>query len=45
MRSKTKIEFLGLQEQLNNKDFKGVEFDSYMYKVGTNVPLSPKPLF
>lgn len=27
MRSKTTIEFLGLWEQLNNPDFKGVEFD------------------
>ena len=29
MRSKTTIEFLGIWEQLNNPDFKGVEFDSF----------------
>ena len=27
MRSRTTIEFLGIWEQLNNLDFKGVEFD------------------
>lgn len=30
MRSKTTIEFLGLWEQLNNTNFKGVEFDSFL---------------
>jgi len=29
MRSKTTIEFLGIWEQINNPDFKGVEFDSF----------------
>jgi hypothetical protein len=29
MRSKTTLEFLGLWEQLNNHDFKGVEFDHF----------------
>ena len=29
MRSKTTIEFLGIWEQLNNPDLKGVEFDSF----------------
>ena len=42
MRSKTTIEFLGIWEQLNNPDFKGVEFDSFMYLAGTNAfTLSP----
>ena len=29
MRSKDKIEFLGLWEKLHNNNFKGVEFDSF----------------
>lgn len=42
MRSRTTIEFLGLWEQLNNPDFKGVEFDSFLYEAGTNsFTLSP----
>ena len=42
MRSKTTIEFLGIWEQLNNPDFKGVEFDSFMYDAGSNAfTLSP----
>ena len=42
MRSKTTIEFLGLWEQLNNPEFKGVEFDSFMYEAGSNsFTLSP----
>ena len=36
MRSKTTIEFLGLWEKLHNPDFKGVEFDTFMYQSGTN---------
>ncbi len=36
MRSRTTIEFLGLWEQLNNTEFKGVEFDSFMYEAGSN---------
>lgn len=36
MRSKATIEFLGLWEQLNNPDFKGVEFDSFMFEAGSN---------
>lgn len=36
MRSRTTIEFLGLWEQLNNPDFKGVEFDSFMFEAGSN---------
>jgi hypothetical protein len=42
MRSRTTIEFLGIWEQLNNPDFKGVEFDSFMYEAGSNsFTLSP----
>jgi hypothetical protein len=42
MRSRTTIEFLGLWEQLFNPDFKGVEFDSFMYEAGSNsFTLSP----
>lgn len=33
MRSRTTIEFLGLWEQLNNPNFKGVEFDSFLFSV------------
>jgi hypothetical protein len=36
MRSKTTLEFLGLWEKLNNPNFKGVEFDSFMYQAGSN---------
>ncbi|MCE5300357.1 MAG: KilA-N domain-containing protein [Spirochaetia bacterium] len=36
MRSKSTIEFLGLWERLHNPDFKGVEFDSFMYQAGSN---------
>jgi hypothetical protein len=42
MRSRTTIEFIGLWEQLNNPDFKGVEFDSFLYEAGSNAfTLSP----
>ncbi|MDO5607401.1 MAG: hypothetical protein Q4G08_02985, partial [Capnocytophaga sp.] len=42
MRSRATIEFLGLWEQLNNPDFKGVEFDSFLYEAGSNTfTLSP----
>lgn len=42
MRSRTTIEFLGLWEQLNNSDFKGVEFDSFLFEAGSNsFTLSP----
>ncbi len=42
MRSKTTIDFLGLWEKLHNPDFKGVEFDSFMYQAGSNAfVLSP----
>lgn len=42
MRSRTTIEFLGLWEQLNNLNFKGVEFDSFLFEAGSNsFTLSP----
>ena len=42
LRSKTTIEFLGIWEQLNNPEFKGVEFDSFIYEAGSNAfTLSP----
>jgi hypothetical protein len=43
MRSRSTIEFLGLWEKLNNPDFKGVEFDSFVHEAGANAfTLSPK---
>lgn len=43
MRSRGTIEFLGLWEQLNNPNFKGVEFDSFIHEAGANsFTLSPK---
>lgn len=36
MRSKDTIEFLGLWEQLHNSNFKGVEFDTFKNKAGSN---------
>jgi hypothetical protein len=42
MRSRTTIEFIGLWEQLNNPNFKGVEFDSFLFSAGSNsFTLSP----
>lgn len=42
MRARTTIEFLGIWEQLNNADFKGVEFDSFLFEAGSNsFTLSP----
>lgn len=42
MRSKSTIEFLGLWEKIHNPDFKGVEFDSFLYRAGSNAfVLSP----
>jgi hypothetical protein len=42
MRSRMTIEFLGLWEQLNNPNFKGVEFDSFLFEAGSNsFTLSP----
>jgi len=43
MRSKDTIEFLGLWEQLNNPNFKPVEFDGFKNEAGRNAfVLSPK---
>ncbi len=43
MRSKSTIEFLGLWEQLNNPNFKGVEFDAFKNESGANAfTLSPQ---
>lgn len=43
LRSKATIEFLGLWEELNNPNFKGVEFDSFRNEAGANAfTLSPK---
>ena len=36
LRSKATIEFLGLWEELNNPNFKGVEFDSFRNQAGSN---------
>ncbi len=42
LRSRTTIEFLGLWEQINNNNFKGVEFDSFKREAGLNsFTLSP----
>jgi hypothetical protein len=42
MRSRTTIEFPGIWEQLYNPDFKGVEFDSFLFQAGSNsFTLSP----
>ncbi len=42
LRSRTTIEFLGLWEQINNDNFKGVEFDSFKKEAGLNsFTLSP----
>lgn len=43
MRSKDTIEFLGLWEQLNNEDFKPIEFEGFKNEAGANAfTLSPK---
>jgi len=42
LRNRGTIEFLGLWEQINNPDFKGVEFDSFLFDAGSNsFTLSP----
>jgi hypothetical protein len=42
MRARSTIEFLGLWETIHNPNFKGVEFDSFMYQAGSNTfVLSP----
>lgn len=43
MRNRSTIDFLGLWEQLNNPEFKGVEFDSFKHESGSNAfTLSPQ---
>lgn len=43
MRNRNTIEFLGLWEQLNNSEFKPVEFDGFKKQVGLNsFTMSPK---
>ena len=42
LRSKNTLEYLGLWEQLNNPNFKGVEFDPLLKEAGSNAfTLSP----
>jgi KilA-N domain len=42
MRTRSTIEFLGLWEKIHNPNFKGVEFDSFLYQAGSNAfVLSP----
>lgn len=36
MRNRSTVEFLGLWEKLHNQEFKGVEFDSFMFEAGSN---------
>lgn len=36
MRTRSAIEFCGLWEQLNNHDFKSIEFDSFKNESGSN---------
>ena len=43
MRLRNTIEYLGIWEQLNNPNFKGVEFDAFMNEAGSNAfTLSPQ---
>lgn len=43
LRNRETISFLGLWEQLNNPNFKGVEFDSFKMQAGSNAfTLSPQ---
>ena len=43
LRTRSTIEFLGLWETINNPNFKGVEFDSFMSEAGDNsFTLSPQ---
>jgi hypothetical protein len=36
MRSRSTIEFLGLWEKIHNPDFKGVDFDPFLFEAGSN---------
>ena len=43
MRLRNTIEYLGIWEQLNNPNFKGVDFDSFLHEAGSNAfTLSPQ---
>jgi hypothetical protein len=43
MRLRNTIEYLGVWEQLNNPNFKGVEFDAFLHQAGANAfTLSPQ---
>ena len=43
MRNRNTVEFLGLWEEMNNPDFKGVEFDTFRKQAGLNsFTLTPK---
>jgi hypothetical protein len=43
MRLRNTIEYLGIWEQLNNPNFKGVEFDAFLHEAGANsFTLSPQ---
>jgi hypothetical protein len=43
LRLRNTIEYLGIWEQLNNPDFKGVEFDAFLHEAGANAfTLSPQ---
>ena len=43
MRTRNTIEYLGLWEQLNNPDFKPIEFDRFLHEAGANAfTLSPQ---
>lgn len=43
MRNRNTVEFLGLWEQIHNKNFKGVEFDTFRKEAGLNsFTLTPK---
>lgn len=43
MRNHNTIEYLGIWEQLNNPDFKPIEFEGFLQEAGSNAfTLSPK---
>ena len=36
MRNRSTIEFLGLWEKIHNPNFKGIEFDPFLFEAGSN---------
>jgi hypothetical protein len=45
LRNRNTIEYLGIWEQLNNPDFKPLEFEGFMSETGANAfTLSPQPM-